>query len=253
LSYGYDVTHPAVEFPRQRALGQSRFCLSHAVWEAGYGYGGGAVLATGFVDGAIRLFALDSDGSDAIKMQDASTVRTPTTVEAVTAGGGDGDPDAPLLVLRGHTGSVQCLSWLVSPSAGTAAAGGGAQQQRQQQQQPTAAGAAAGGKRWLVSGARDGQVRIWDPVPGGRGCVGVLSGHSGGINCLSVCKETGLIATGGDDRTARVYDPATLSCVATLRGHTGYVVSVKITGRLVVSGSADGTARAWWLNPSSNQ
>lgn len=41
-----------------RSLGQSRFCVSSALWKEGYGYGGGAVLATGFADGVIRLFGL---------------------------------------------------------------------------------------------------------------------------------------------------------------------------------------------------
>ena len=215
--------------------------MSHALWKKDFGYGGGAVLATGFVDGCIRLYALTADG-DSVPMRDASEVRSPTTVEAVTDGT---DPDAPIYTMHGHTGSVQCLAWLMSPSAtiDTVTASPAAPAE--------VPGATAEPKRWLVSGARDGQVRIWDPVPGGRGCVGVLKGHSGGVNCCAVCATTGLIVTGGDDRTAKVWDPATLSFVATLRGHTQYIVSVAVVGRLVVSAGADGTARAWFLNPDN--
>jgi WD40 repeat protein len=204
-----------------RSLGQSRFCVSHALWKEGYGYGGGAVLATGFVDGAIRLFGLGPDC--ATPMRDSSETRTPMTVEAVKGGA---EPDAPLVQLFGHTASVQCMSWLVQKD----------------------------GTRLLVSGGREGEVRLWDPIPSGRGCIAVLKGHIGGVNCIAVCDITGLIVTGGDDSTVRVWDGATsMACVATLRGHTSYIVSVMVMGKLVVSASSDGTSRAWWLIMGAEQ
>lgn len=203
-----------------RSLGQSRFCISSTLWKEGYGYGGGAVLATGFVDGVIRLFGIGADC--ATPMHDRSETRTPMTVEAVKDGV---EPDAPLVQLFGHAASVQCMSWFVQKD----------------------------GTRLLVSGGREGEVRLWDPTPGGRGCIGVLKGHIGGVNSLAVCDACGLIVTGGDDCTARVWDPTSMTCVATLRGHTSYIVSVAIAGKMVVSSSSDGTSRAWWLIMGAEQ
>ena len=144
------------------------------------------------------------------------------TEEAVQGGG---EPDAPLVQLVGHVASVQCMSWLVQN----------------------------GGARLLVSGGREGEVRLWDPLPGGRGCIGVLKGHIGGVNCLAVCTTSRLIVTGGDDSTARVWDATSMTCVATLRGHTSHIISVAVLGKLVVSASSDGTSRSWWLIMGAEQ
>ena len=144
------------------------------------------------------------------------------TEEAVQGGA---EPDAPLVLLVGHMASVQCMSWL----------------------------AQNGGVRLLLSGGREGEVRLWDPLPGGRGCIGVLKGHIGGVNCLAVCDTSGLIATGGDDSTVRVWDAAAMACVATLRGHNSHIMSVSILGKLVVSASSDSTSRSWWLIMGAEQ
>jgi WD40 repeat protein len=96
-------------------------------------------------------------------------------------------------------------------------------------------------------------VRLWNPIPGGPGCIAVLKGHVGGVNCVAACDTSGLVVTGGDDGTVRVWDATSMACVATLRGHTSYIVSVAIVGKMAVSASSDGTSRAWWLIMGAEQ
>lgn len=56
-----------------------------------------------------------------------------------------------------------------------------------------------------------------------------------------------VVATGGVDRTARLWDPRTWELIRVLRGHVGQVPAVSFdrTGALVATGSTDQTARLW--------
>jgi WD40 repeat protein len=73
----------------------------------------------------------------------------------------------------------------------------------------------------------------------------VLEGHRGHINALAYAPD-GRIATGGADRTVRVWSPRTGSQVL-LRGHTDELTTVVFTsdGRRLLSTSNDGTLRLW--------
>ena len=56
-----------------------------------------------------------------------------------------------------------------------------------------------------------------------------------------------LLASGGDDKTVRLWDPATGEPRRTLTGHTGLVRGVAFSpdGRLLASGGDDETVRLW--------
>jgi hypothetical protein len=70
-------------------------------------------------------------------------------------------------------------------------------------------------------------------------------GHSGPVSCL-LLTSAGLVVSGSDDKTLRVWDPATGECLRRLEGHRGRVTCVIETkGGQLVSGSNDGTLRVW--------
>ncbi|CBF80695.1 WD40 repeat domain-containing protein [Aspergillus nidulans FGSC A4] len=66
-----------------------------------------------------------------------------------------------------------------------------------------------------------------------------LEGHSNSVWAV--------LASGSDDETVRLWDPATGSLQQTLEGHSGWVLSVAFSpdGRLLASGSFDKTVRLW--------
>jgi WD40 repeat protein/transcriptional regulator with XRE-family HTH domain len=124
-----------------------------------------------------------------------------------------------------------------------------------------------GGRTLVVSTGDDGTARIWDPATGRR--VGEpLRGHNGHVwsACALPDQETAghsgtrtLVVTGGDDGTARIWDPATGQQVGEpLRGHVGHVYGVcALRGQppdgrtLIATGGIDGTARIW--DPATGQ
>ncbi len=123
-------------------------------------------------------------------------------------------PPASLMVLRGHTNSVE--------------------------------GVAVTGDGRAVSGSWDHTVRVWD-LSSGR-CTAVLEGHTGWVRGVAVTAD-GRAVSGSEDRTLRVWDLSSGRCTAVLRGHTDNVAGVAVTGDgRAVSGSWDGTLRVWDLS-----
>jgi eukaryotic-like serine/threonine-protein kinase len=74
-----------------------------------------------------------------------------------------------------------------------------------------------------------------------------LRGHTGPILAVAYSPDGRQIATGSADRTAKVWDAASVTELRTLSGHTAPIRSVAFfpDGQRFVSGSWDKTARVW--------
>jgi WD40 repeat protein len=107
------------------------------------------------------------------------------------------------------------------------------------------------GRVVVITGSRDGVVRVWDIATGELRAK--LVGHSGGVQSVAYVhtSEGPLLVTGGRDGTVRVWDLATEIQRAVLRGHDGWVRSVACSvvhdKQVAVTGSSDGTVRVWDL------
>jgi len=74
---------------------------------------------------------------------------------------------------------------------------------------------------------------------------GTLSGHTGWVNALLVLPN-GLLASGSDDSTIKLWDVDRQACVSTLSGHTSFVTAlVVLPNGVLASGSVDHTIKLW--------
>ncbi len=161
-----------------------------------------------------------------------------------------GQPLSPVCV-KGHTGAVTAVVFVASDSLLSASADGTVRQwdlktgkskgSLQAGVGPISAMAFAS-KRVVVAG-RDG-LAIRQP---GAGSFQRIMGHDGTVLSCALSTDGKLLASGGADRTVRLYRTEDLLPLACYPGHERGVraVALSLTGDAIYSGGEEGTLRRW--------
>lgn len=97
----------------------------------------------------------------------------------------------------------------------------------------------------LGSGSWDGVVKVWEASSGKP--LQTLAAHAGGDWIGLAFSPSGTLATSGIDQSVKIWNWADGTVQTNLQGHTGPVCSVcwSKDGKLLASGSRDGTAKLW--------
>ncbi|HYU57354.1 MAG TPA: TIR domain-containing protein [Actinomycetota bacterium] len=194
----------------------------------------GALLASGSGSGEVKVWDAN-DGSLVASMRDAAT-----HVGALAFG-----PDGRTLASApGHfiTGAPNILTSLAGPPRLWDVARGRLVATLEISEADVVTDIAFAPDGRLVVGATSKGARLWDL----HGRL-VRTMPAPGTFVVGVPGTGNLLATGGLDGVARVWDSRTGAELATFRGHDGAVLSVAFRhdGKFVVSTGSDRTARVW--------
>jgi WD40 repeat protein len=107
---------------------------------------------------------------------------------------------------------------------------------------------------WAVGGVLMGALLVAVIMLGGLGGrENTLTGHTGGVNAVAYSPDGAFLASGAEDSTIRLWDPARGRLIRTLEGHGAGVQSLAFSpdSKTIASGSADRTLRLW--NPATGE
>jgi len=102
--------------------------------------------------------------------------------------------------------------------------------------------------RWLVSGDKEGYVRLWDLKE--KKEVRVPDGHHTAVSCIAFSPLGHQFATGSYDRKVRLWDITDgTPCSEIVGRHMGNITDMAFSpcGKMVVTSSQDRTVRIWDL------
>ncbi|KAJ7757881.1 hypothetical protein B0H16DRAFT_656696 [Mycena metata] len=166
--------------------------------------------------------------------------------------------DASLLVLEGHTSSVNMVS--LSPKGGRVASASddgrvcvwdtsnGAQiSSLHGHVGPVKSVEYSPDSSYLVSGGVDATVRIWDAITGSSQFIFVGHKDSVKVVIFSGDGDGYKIASGSDDKTVAIWDAQGKKQLASLNGHSGPVTCIAFFANdsQILSGGTDSTLRLW--------
>ncbi|KAL9170293.1 hypothetical protein ABFS82_04G136000 [Erythranthe guttata] len=95
----------------------------------------------------------------------------------------------------------------------------------------------------VLTAAHDGTVKMWDVRT--DTCVANVGRCSSAILCMEYDDSSGILAAGGRDAVANIWDIRAGRQMHKLVGHSKWIRSVRMVGDTVITGSDDWTARVW--------
>jgi WD40 repeat protein/tRNA A-37 threonylcarbamoyl transferase component Bud32 len=201
--------------------GRERLCLLGSAPLHAVAFGPGGQLASAARDGTIRVWEIPSGRQSLCLLGAAPAQAVAFSPDGTRLAAGCDDGSArvwdaatgqELPALHGHRGPVHAVAF--SPDG-----------------------------RYLATASQDGAVWVWDASTGEQ--VRALRNHAGAVRSLAYSRE-GRLASAGDDKAVRVWDPAGRELLA-LRGHTEPLRALAFSpeGHRLASASDDGTIKIW--------